>query len=111
MPKAKDAGVQYESEILAGMHEAAQDLRDLDLISERTMAEFDELCLTPIKAMTPKNIRELRRRERASQAVFALYLNVTPGLVSQWERGLKRPGGPSAKLLAFVEKKGLDAVA
>ena len=111
MPKAKEAGVQYESEILAGMHEAAQDLRDLDLISERTMAEFDELCLTPITSMTPEQIRELRRREQASQTVFARYLNVTPGLVSQWERGLKRPGGPSAKLLALVEKNGLDAVA
>ncbi len=66
MPKAKDAGVQYESEILAGMHEAAQDLRDLNLISQRTMAEFDELCLTPIRSMTPENIRDLRRRERAS---------------------------------------------
>lgn len=111
MSEAKEADVQYESEILAGMHEAARDLRDLNLISGRTMADFDELCLTPIRAMTPEGVRELRQRERASQAVFALYLNVTPGLVSQWERGMKKPRGPSAKLLALVEKNGLDAVA
>ncbi len=102
---------QYKSDVLADIHEAAQGLSDLNLISKRTMAEFDKLCLTPIKAMTPKDIRELRLRERASQTVFALHLNVTPGLVSQWERGEKRPGGPSAKLLALVEKKGLHAVA
>jgi len=34
---------------------------------------------------------ELRLREGASQAVFARYLNVTTGIVSQWERGEKPP--------------------
>ena len=53
----------------------------------------------------------LRLRERASQAVFARYLNVTTGLVSQWERGEKRPRGASLKLLTLVAKNGLGAVA
>jgi putative transcriptional regulator len=43
--------------------------------------------------------------------VFASYLNVTPGLISKWERGEKRPQGPSLKLLALVHRKGLEAVA
>lgn len=111
MTETTQEELQYGSEVLADMHEIAQDLRDLEFISERTMKEFDALCLTPIKQMTPEKIRELRHRERASQAVFALYLNVTPGLVSQWERGKRRPAGPSAKLLALVEKNGLNAVA
>jgi putative transcriptional regulator len=38
-------------------------------------------------------------------------LNVTPGLVSQWERGEKRPSGAALKLLTLVEKKGMMAVA
>jgi putative transcriptional regulator len=46
-----------------------------------------------------------------SQAVFASYLNVTTGLVSKWESGEKRPHGSSLKLLALVEKKGLEAIA
>ena len=46
-------------------------------------------------------------REKASQSVFAAYLNVTPGLVSQWERGEKHPQGASLKLLSLVAKKGL----
>ncbi len=111
MGDTNDTDRHYKSEVMADMHEAAQDLRDLKLISKRTMAEFDELCLTPIRTMEPEDIRELRLRERASQTVFARHLNVTPGLVSQWERGEKRPGGPSAKLLALVEKNGLNAVA
>ena len=52
-----------------------------------------------------------RLRENASQAVFARYLNVTTGLVSQWERGEKRPRGASLKLLTLVAKNGLGAVA
>ena len=38
-------------------------------------------------------------------------LNVTKSLVSQWERGEKHPRGASLKLLALIEKKGLDAEA
>ena len=53
----------------------------------------------------------LRLREHASQAVFARYLNVTTGLVSQWERGEKRPRGASLKLLTLVAKNGLGAAA
>ncbi|MBX9700023.1 MAG: hypothetical protein K2X74_11345 [Acetobacteraceae bacterium] len=45
------------------------------------------------------------------QALFARYLNVTPGLVSQWERGEKRLQGESLKLLSLVARSGLAAVA
>ncbi len=53
----------------------------------------------------------LREGEGASQAVFARYLNVTTGLISQWERGEKHPQGASLKLLSLVAKHGLGAVA
>ncbi len=102
---------QYKSEALAAAHEAALGLAEAGLMSKRTMRKFDEMCLTPVKEMTPEDIRALRLREHASQAVFARYLNVTTGLVSQWERGEKRPRGASLKLLALVEKNGLGAVA
>ena len=78
---------------------------------KRTMRAFEEICLTPVEEMAPEDIRALRLRENASQAVFARYLNVTTGLVSQWERGEKHPRGASLKLLALVEKNGLSAVA
>ncbi len=55
--------------------------------------------------------KALREREGASQAVFARYLNVTTGLVSQWERGEKHPQGASLKLLSLVARDGLAAVA
>src|SRR5271165_6317560 len=96
---------QYRSRVLASVHETAEGLTSAGVMSKQTMREFDELCLTPVR------IRDLREREGASQAVFARYLNVTTGLVSQWERGEKHPQGPSLKLLALVAKNGLNGVA
>ena len=102
---------QYESELLASVHETALGMTDAGVMSKRTMKAFDEMCLTPIEEMAPEDIRALRLRENASQAVFARHLNVTTGLVSQWERGQKRPRGASLKLLTLVAKNGLGTVA
>lgn len=106
MPKKK-----YRSDLMASIHETAEDLYKVGGMDKKTMREFDVLCLTPIQEMTPKKIRALRTREKASQTVFAAYLNVTPSLVSKWERGEKRPQGPSLKLLSLAEKKGLEILA
>jgi len=96
---------------MAAVHETAEGLHAAGVMNKRTMREFDEVCLTPVRPLTPEAIRALRLREGASQAVFARYLNVTTGLVSQWERGEKRPQGASLKLLTLVARKGLRAVA
>ena len=102
---------QYRSRIAAAVHETAGGLHAAGLLDKRTMREFDESCLTPVRPLSAQEIRALREREGASQAVFARYLNVTVGLVSQWERGEKHPQGASLKLLALVARSGLDAVA
>jgi putative transcriptional regulator len=75
------------------------------------MRDFDEKCLTPVRPLSAAAIRRLRLREKASQAVFAHHLNVTTGIISQWERGEKHPSGTSLKLLALVKKNGLAAIA
>lgn len=102
---------QYRSRVMAAIHQTAEDLHGAGLMDKRTMRQFDETCLTPVKPLRPDEIRALREREGASQAVFARYLNVTTGLVSQWERGEKHPQGASLKLLALVARNGLEAVA
>ncbi len=104
-------GKQYRSKALAAVHETASGLHEAGVMDKRTMRAFDEMCLTPVENLTAEQIRRIRLREKASQAVFARYLNVTTGLVSQWERGEKRPRGASLKLLALVARKGLQAVA
>ncbi len=102
---------KYNSPLMASVHETAEGLHAAGVMDKCTMREFDDLCLTPVMPLKFREIRALRLREGASQAVFARYLNVTTGLVSQWERGEKSPRGPSLKLLALVAKNGLQAVA
>ena len=102
---------QYKSSIMAAVHETAEDLHAAGVMPTRTLREFDAFCLTPMRQLTPEEIRALRVREEASQAVFARYLNVSTGLISKWERGEKHPQGPSLKLLCLIKERGLSAVA
>ena len=102
---------RYRSEAMAAVHETLEAVHAVGGISKQTMRQFDALCLTSVKPLRPAQIRAIRASERVSQAVFARYLNVTTGLISQWERGEKRPQGTSLKLLALVRKNGLAAIA
>ena len=102
---------RFDGGILASVHKTATGLHKAGLVDKATMREFDVLCLTPVEALTPDEIRALREREQVSQHVFAHYLNVRKDAVSKWERGEKRPDGPSLKLLNLVKAKGLEAIA
>ncbi len=102
---------KYRSKAMAAVHETMEALHKVGAVDKQTMRHFDDACLTPVQLLSPKQIRALRAREHVSQTVFANYLNVTPNLVSKWERGEKRPSGPALKLLSLVEKRGIAAVA
>lgn len=104
------AKTRYRSDALKVAHKTAAGLHRAGLIDRSTMREFDVSCLTAVEAMTPRDIQTLREREGVSQAVFAHYLNVRAKLVSEWERGEKRPSGPSMKLLSLVRAKGIAAI-
>lgn len=101
---------KFRSKIAEAAHETASDLHRIGLLDARTMREFDAACLTTIEPLTGKQILALREREGVSQGVFARVLNVKPKLVSEWERGEKKPSGPSLKLLSLVKARGLEAI-
>ena len=101
---------KHKSDALASAHELAADLMKAGAITKRTMRKFDALCLTPDVDITPDVIRTIRHREQVSQPILAAYLGVTSGMVSQWEQGSKRPGGPSRRMLSIAFHKGLQAI-
>jgi putative transcriptional regulator len=70
-------------------------------------AAEEEPALAPLSG---DDIRALRRRSRMSQAVFARSLNLTPGYVSQLERGEKRATGATLALLDVIRRKGVQAI-
>jgi putative transcriptional regulator len=98
-----DAGVK-SGRLMEGLHRSGA-------IDKQTMREFDAACLTAAEPLAPEEICALREREHLSQPVFARYLNVSKNLVSDWERGVKKPGGPALRLLTVALKKGLKAIA
>jgi putative transcriptional regulator len=101
----------YRSEIAGAIHEMMSGAHDAGVVSRTTLRSFDEACLLPAPLLAGEEIRRLREREQVSQPVFAAYLNVSRNLVSDWERGVKQPGGPALRLLSIVQRKGLLAIA
>src|SRR5690606_23786210 len=95
----------------AAIHEMMEALLQVGAVNKQTMREFDESCLTPVHVLAPDEIKEIRLRERISQLLFARYVNDSKNLVSDWERGVKKPGGPALRLLTVIQKKGLAAIA
>ena len=97
--------------MLKVVHATARGLRKTGLMDTKTMREFDVLCLPRVKEYTATQIKRIRERNKASQAVFAAYLNTSVSTVQKWERGKKKPNGPSLKLLSLVESRGLQVLA
>lgn len=88
--------------------EIADEMRENDTLDEAdfrkiTLREFAEA--TPTAApLTADDIRARREDAHMSQAVFAKYLNLTAGHISQMESGLKRPTGPALALLNVIRR-------
>ncbi len=100
-----------DKSILEVVHEGAKDLHEAGVMPEVTLREFDALCLPPVKQYNPVQIKRIRLQAKASQGVFAIYLNTSKSTVQKWEQGAKKPNGSSLKLLNIVAQKGLEALA
>jgi len=100
-----------DKSILEVVHGGAKDLHQAGIMSEMTLREFDVLCLPKIEVFSAEQIRSIRAKTKASQGVFAAYLNTSKSTVQKWEQGVKKPNGPSLKLLNLVNSKGIEVLA
>jgi putative transcriptional regulator len=76
-------------------------------ITLRLLGSKADVVAEPI---TGDEIKSLREQAHLSQAVFARFLNLTTGYVSQLERGEKRATGPALVLLNVIRRKGIGAI-
>jgi putative transcriptional regulator len=103
------------SRLTKALLETADDMRRAGVIDALTHAKVTlrhlgnkaDVVTEPISG---PEIRKLREDAHLSQAVFARYLNLTVGYVSQLERGAKRPSGPALVLLNVIRRKGIEAI-
>ena len=103
------------SRLAQAMLETAKDMRQVGLLDEAAYAKITMRHLgakekVEGEPLTGKDIRAMREQAHMSQAVFAHYLNVTVGYVSQLERGEKHPTGAALALLNVVRRKGIEAI-
>ena len=99
------------SEILDIAQEMALELLKVGAMDEVTMRKLDALCLPPVRAFLPEDVRRIRAANHISQAAFAAVLGIGKTTVQQWEQGQKKPSGPAKRLLDIIDRKGLAALA
>jgi putative transcriptional regulator len=102
------------SRLTKAILETAQDMWEGGIIDETA---YEKITMRHLGEKRPKmdpitseEIRALRERAHLSQAVFASYLNLTVGYISQLERGVKRPRGAALALLNVIRRKGINAI-
>ena len=99
------------SRILDEMHGTAQDLFAGGFIDKRRMDEHEALFQAhQVPQYTAETVKGLRQRLNISQSVLAAVINTSAATVRAWEAGVKKPGGPSCKLLDLLERKGVEAL-
>lgn len=101
---------KYKSDAFGAIHSSASALRKVGAIDKATMRSVDESCLTMPSEIKPAQIKKLREANDVSQPVFARYLNTSESTVEKWETGANRPSGVALKLLAIVQKHGLQVL-
>ncbi|WP_304164801.1 DNA-binding transcriptional regulator [Phenylobacterium aquaticum] len=99
---------KFKSDAFEAIHDAVAGMHRAGTIDKATMRDFDETCLTAPPMIEPAQIKRLRESCHVSQPVFARYLNTSESTVEKWETGAKKPSGAALKLLAIVQKHGLE---
>ncbi|HEY9683261.1 MAG TPA: DNA-binding transcriptional regulator [Drouetiella sp.] len=101
---------QYRSRIAESVHTTVAGMHKAGTMSKETLRHFDESCLASPANLEPAEIKALRESFNLSQPVFARYLNTSESTVAKWERGDKHPSGIALKMLAVVQKHGLEVL-
>lgn len=101
---------KFKSDAFEAIHSSTRALFKVGAIDKATLRDFDSSCLVVPQEIAPEQIKQLRERSHVSQPVFAKYLNTSESTVQKWESGAKRPSGMALKLLAVVQKHGLEVL-
>ena len=108
--------INKTSRLTKALLETAKDMKDTGVLGKATYEKITMRHLSLkdknklVEPLTGKDIRMIREQANLSQAVFARYLNLTVGYVSQLERGSKRPIGAVLVLLNVIHRKGIEVI-
>lgn len=92
------------------INEIAQGLYKAEIIDKKTLRELSDEDLPLLIEYTGEEIQELRKRQKLSQSVFAMYLNISLGMIRSLEQGQRHAHGSILKLLNLVDKHGVSTL-
>jgi putative transcriptional regulator len=95
--------------------EMAEAQRRLGIMDEPTFQKITarhlgDKAVPSAEPITAAEVRTVREQANLSQAALARYLNMTPGYISQLERGATQAKGPALALLNVIRRKGIAAL-
>ncbi|MBN8710784.1 MAG: helix-turn-helix domain-containing protein [Verrucomicrobia bacterium] len=98
--KKKHEEIEFDGDQLVA---AVQDM--VQMVRAGRAGELRTRVRHVIPPMKPDEIRAIRTKWGASQAVFAEILNVPTKTYISWESGSKNPSGAALKLLTIAKEK------
>ena len=102
--KAQTNKTNYMSdEAFADLKQAMEDALAFERGKGRDLKITRIQAPSPPKAMSSREIVQIRRKLNCSQAVFAMMLNISPKTVQAWEQGSREPSDAALKLLTIAK--------
>jgi len=80
-------------------------LEDSIAYSRGTLSLATTALPPPPPNLTGKQIADLRKRLKMSQAFFAAVLNVSAKAVQSWEQGVRRPSDAALRMLQVIDER------
>jgi putative transcriptional regulator len=107
--------IKKQSRLTAALLETAEGMHRTGMLDDDeyrtiTVRHLGVQAPPTARPISSREIRRIREKANMSQAAFARYLNLTPGFISQLERGTKQPKGPALALLNVIKRKGFEAI-
>ena len=87
-----------------------EDLQAIGKVKDVSVSirKFNKIRYPEPKHYKARDIIQIRKKLKVSQAVFAYLLNASESTIKKWETGVKEPGGANCRLLQIIEANGID---
>jgi len=90
----------------------AQRYNKLGVVKDETVASIDTAVnarkIPEVRAMTGKQIKEVRARYNMSQAALAMITGMSVESVSKWERNESKPNKAALRIINIIDAKSPD---
>jgi len=92
-----------EQDLVEGLEGFAEDLKADAAIPEKYTCRRVVLDLQP-HTFTADQVKATRKQLKASQALFAQFLGVSPRTIAAWERGAKTPKDVACRFMDEIQR-------